>query len=100
MSSLDIENDGTLLKYAPSNITSVEIPSTIKIIYGKDGDYAFQKCSNTLTSFSFQSNPQLEYIQGYAFHMCTELRKIDLSTCKKLLFIGEKAFYKCYSVTK
>ena len=94
-----IEEDWTLFKYAPADVPSVLIPSTVKIIYGKEGDYAFQKCSKTLASFSFQEDPQLEIIQSYAFYKCERLQTIDLSSCKHLTTIGDYAFFECSNVT-
>lgn len=75
--------------FRESNITSVVIPSTVKLIaYG-----TFANCKE-LTTVRFLKNSALQYIVSYAFWGCEKLEKIDLSDTK-LKHIGHSAFKGC-----
>lgn len=98
-----------------SNIKTVVIPKTIKII----GYTAFNDCKQ-LTTITFLSDSSLTNISGKAFANCVKLEKIDLSSTqvkiidplafqgctnlKEITFsetleeIRAKAFYECFSL--
>ena len=96
MSGIDYADNNTILLKAPSDITEVEIISSVRIIRGIDEtNYAFQKCTNTLTTIIFEPNSTLEIIEPYAFYSCTSLEGINLSSCIHLKTISNYAFCSC-----
>ena len=99
---LCIYNDAkTELLSSPSKATSVTIPDSVVTIFGADEEHnAFFSSKDTLISFSFEKEPQLQTIQQYAFYSCKKLEKIDLSLCTKLTTISTAAFQYCSSVTE
>ena len=94
----DATYSDNVLIATPSRITSLVIKATTKEIFGSKDSYAFKGCKDTITSFSFEDNPSLETIQSYAFYQCQKLTEIDLSTCSKLINIGDYSFYNCTGV--
>ena len=96
---IEYSSDNTIL-ISVTEKESIVIRSDVTTIYGQsENDYAFKDSAQTLTSFSFESNPRLKVISPFAFFQCTELKSVDLSSCNNLTTIGEKAFYKCTSCT-
>ena len=95
-----------------SNVQSIVIPETIKVI----GYATFNNCKE-LTQVTISTNSNLTYINGAAFANCVKLEKIDLSSTQvkgidafafrgctnlkevtfsnTLVEIREKAFYEC-----
>lgn len=72
--------------YGCSNLTSVEIPNTIRDISA----YAFYKCSS-LTSVAIPDS--VVFIGEHAFEECTSLTQIRLPD--SVVLIDDFAFYKC-----
>ena len=100
MSGVDYSSDRTILRYAPDGLETLEIPSTVKVIYGSSStDYAFQKCVSSFKSFSFQSGSQLQTILPYSFYSCKKITSVDFSSCSNLQTIGDYAFYGCNSIS-
>lgn len=77
--------------YQPA-ITSVTIPSSIKVIR----DEAFYTC-RFLTTVTFAPGSQLTTIQNHAFASCPALASIDLPD--SLTHLGTSAFSGCSSLT-
>ncbi len=73
------------------NITSVQLPTTLKSV----GAYAFSGATN-LTSVIFTGTSEYK-INKYAFDGCTALSSVTLSD--NLVEIGNYAFQKCTSLT-
>ena len=71
-----------------SNLTSIEIPSSVKSI----GDYAFYNCS-ALETVTFGVNSQLKSIGSSAFQSCSSLTSIEIPS--SVTSIGEYAFNYC-----
>lgn len=74
--------------FSGTPIQSISIPEKIKII----PEYCFENCSK-LESVDFQ---RIESIEAGAFMKCNLLNNIHLS--ENLRYIGDKAFYGCYSL--
>ena len=102
MSGIDyLDPEKTILNYAPSDVTDVDIISSVKIIRGfSETNYSFIKCATKLERVNFLDNSQLETIQDYAFYSCSSLLSIDLSKCTKLTTIGMRTFNKCTKLNK
>ena len=95
----EFDDQKTLLISAPSNAEEVIIPHSVKTIYGADETHnAFFVARDSLKSFSFEANSQIQTIQRYAFSQCSVLQSIDLSSCTNLQSIADFAFYHCNSV--
>lgn len=88
-------SDYTTLSGTISGATNVIINSQAKYICVS----AFNNCTNTLVSFSFQENPNLIEIRNNAFSGCIKLQTIDLRVCQKLTTIGASSFSGCKSCT-
>lgn len=83
-----------------SKSPNIIISSKCETIFGSDqNNYAFRIAKDIVETFAFQNNPNLRYINNYAFHSCTKLRSVDLSMCTKLEKLGSFSFSKCLSVT-
>ena len=90
---------GQVLREIPPNSVTYEVVSYYTTIYGlSEQNYAFSSSKDTLKSFTFAANPQLQTIQQYAFYNCKKLQSIDLTICTKLTSIGSYAFNGCSSV--
>ena len=99
MSKDSILYDGNTLIFVPA-IETIVIKATAVSIKGNNiGDYAFISAKDSLISFSFEENPQLESISPYCFYKCSKLQSADLSMCTKLTCIAEYAFNGCSSMT-
>lgn len=74
-----------------SEITSIDIPSNIKVI----GDYAFSGC-NDLEAVTIPK--QVEKIEESAFYMCEYLKKVTFESDSSLTDIYQDAFRTCKSL--
>ena len=75
--------------YKCTGLTSVTIPSSVKVI----GEYAFYGCSGLKSISGMQG---VKSIEGYAFYECTALPSITIPG--NVESIGDWAFYKCTSL--
>jgi hypothetical protein len=73
--------------YYGSNLTSIELPNTIKSI----GNYAFYRCSSLQNIVIPDS---VTTIGDFAFYWCNSLTTVNLPDA--LTDIGRYAFYWCY----
>ena len=90
----------SILSQIPANSVTYKIDSSYTEIYGEsEKNYAFISSCDTLESFSFGEDPQLQIIRQFAFYNCSKLKSINLKPCTCLLSIGSQAFYQCSSVT-
>ena len=71
-----------------SNLTSIEIPSSVTSI----GEDVFRDCS-ALETVTFGANSQLESIGFNAFYSCYALTSIEIPS--SVTSIGDGAFYNC-----
>ena len=80
--------------YDCSNLTSIEIPNSIKEIVGADNYYegAFSTCPN-LKTVTFAENSQLAHIGSCAFYGCSNLTSINIPN--NVTRIEGAAFTKC-----
>lgn len=78
--------------YQNKNLTSVEIPSTVRSI----GSYCFQGCENLV---SINIPDAVLSIGNYAFSACRSLSSISISDDSQLKTIGYEAFYYCGMAT-
>lgn len=62
------------------------------------GPECFKNCRETLTSFSFEPDPQLTLINNSAFSGCKHLESINLSPCLRLINIESYAFQGCSNI--
>ena len=74
--------------FANSGITSITMPSSLKVI----GTNAFKDCTS-LETVTLQGNVR---VLDHAFYGCTALKSIDFS---KITYIDEYAFYNCDGLT-
>ena len=95
-----ISDDGKTYLQCPDNVVSVEIPSQIEIIDGKDKEhYSFLGARYTLTTLTFSPNSKLRTISPFAFYYCSVLQSIDLKQCSELTTISESSFEGCSKAT-
>ncbi|EAX89581.1 surface antigen BspA-like [Trichomonas vaginalis G3] len=100
LDSKDYSTDGLTLLSVSSKSPNIIISSKCVTIFGStDDNYAFRIAKDLVETFTFQNNPNLRYINSYAFYSCTKLRSVDLSMCSKLETLGSYSFSKCSSVT-
>ena len=89
-SECELSDDKTQLISAPKNAQFVLIPSSVTTIFGSDQEHnAFFHAKDTLISFSFEPDSQLQVIQTCAFYNCKKLEAINLSSCLLLSTISE-----------
>ncbi|EAY20521.1 surface antigen BspA-like [Trichomonas vaginalis G3] len=92
--SCNSEDGKTLIKV---NDTSqyLKISAKCEIIQS----YCFSKLKS-LSSFTFEDNPNLTTIGYSSFKECSNLTIVNLSICSKLTTIDNYAFYQCEKVTE
>ncbi|EAX89386.1 Leucine Rich Repeat family protein [Trichomonas vaginalis G3] len=88
-------SDGKILTKVNDTSPNLRISSACEIIQDK----CFYQLK-TLTSFSFQENPNLTTIGFQSFESCSKLATINLLFCTKLTQISNYAFNGCFLVTQ
>ncbi|EAX97165.1 Leucine Rich Repeat family protein [Trichomonas vaginalis G3] len=88
-------SDGKILTKVTDTSLYLRISSKCEIIQ----DNCFNELK-TLSSFSFQENPNLTTIGSDSFSYCTNLAIINLSSCNKLTKISSSAFCFCTNVNQ
>ena len=55
----------------------------------------YENCKNIITKISADLNSKLTTIQAYSFFQFTNLEEVELTNCKYLIYIGNRAFSGC-----
>lgn len=81
-----ITNIGGYLFYKCSNLSTVSLPTTVKLV----SSYAFYECKALK---EIENSEKITSVSSYSFRGCTSLKSISLG--EKITAIGTNAFYDC-----